>query len=182
MDITVILHCLLIVAARIVDVTLGTVRTICVVNGRRGLACVLGFCEVLVWILVVSRVISSLSNPVYAVAYALGFALGNYIGITIDRHLAFGEQVVRVFTRRGAFLAEALRTSGFVVTQISGQGRDGPVELLFIQVPRKLAQAAGDQARLHDPDCFIVVDDVRWASASMGGYRMNDWRAAGHRK
>lgn len=168
--------------ARIVDVTLGTVRTICVVNGRRGLACALGFCEVLIWILVVSRIITGLNNPAYAVAYALGFALGNYIGITIDRQLAFGEQVVRVFTRKGGFLADALRSRGFVVTILAGQGRDGPVDILFIQVPRKLAQAAGDAARQHDPECFIVVDDVRWASASMGGYRMSAWRAAEKRK
>lgn len=172
----VLLSCLLIVGARIIDVSLGTIRTICVVNGRRGVAWCLGFFEVLVWILVVSNVIENLQNPAYAIAYALGFATGNFIGITIDRRLAFGEQVVRVFTRKGAELADYLRDGGFRVTEFAGMGRDGPVQLLFIETPRRLASKAAAQARKYDADCFIVVDDIR--SASLGGtMRADDWQS-----
>jgi uncharacterized protein YebE (UPF0316 family) len=156
--------CALIVLARIGDVSLGTVRTICVVNGRRGISWILGFFEILIWIVVVSKVINNLSHPAYAIAYALGFATGNYVGITIEKYLAFGEQVVRVFTRRGAELAGQLRTAGFGVTQFPGEGRDGPVDLLFIQTPRKAAIKAAQQAKKIDEDCVIVVDDVRSAS------------------
>ena len=80
--------CILIFAARIVDVSLGTIRTICVVNGRRHVALVLGFFEILVWIFAVSKVIGDLQHPVLAVAYALGFATGNFVGITIEKRLA----------------------------------------------------------------------------------------------
>ena len=71
---SVFLTCLLIVAARITDVSLGTIRTINVVQGRRTLALVLGFFEVLIWVFVVSRVINEIRQPAYALAYALGFA------------------------------------------------------------------------------------------------------------
>ncbi len=164
MNLEVLGVCALIVVARIGDVSMGTIRTICVVNGRRGIAWFLGFFEILIWILVVSKVISNLDNFAYAIAYALGFATGNYVGITIEKYLAFGEQVVRVFTRRGAELAEHLRAGGFGVTQFPGQGRDGPVDLLFIQTPRKIAIRAAEQATRFDEDCVIVVDDVRSAS------------------
>lgn len=164
MNLEVLGICTLIVLARIGDVSLGTIRTICVVNGRRGISWILGFFEILIWILVVSKVINNLDNFAYAIAYALGFATGNYVGITIEKYLAFGEQVVRVFTRRGKELAESLRAAGFGVTQFPGQGRDGPVDLLFIQMPRKLAAKAAAQAKQFDPDCVIVVDDVRSAS------------------
>ena len=170
--------CILIFAARIVDVSLGTIRTICVVNGRRHVALVLGFFEILVWIFAVSKVIGDLQHPVLAVAYALGFATGNFVGITIEKRLAFGEQVVRVFTRKGLELAEHLRNLGLVITQFDGQGRDGPVELLFIQTPRAVAAAAARQARSFDPECFIVVDDVRAVSVALnGGFQPTDWRA-----
>lgn len=161
MNLTVLGICGLIVLARIADVTLGTLRTIMVVNGRRGIAFILGFFEILIWIMVVSNVMQNLSNPTYAVAYALGFATGNYIGITLDRILAFGEQVVRVFTRRGEDVASDMRREGYVVTRFIGDSRDGPVDLLFIQSPRRMAKRVAELARKFDPESFIVVDDVR---------------------
>ena len=156
--------CVLIVLARIADVSFGTIRTICVVNGRRGIAWIMAFFEILIWIAVVSKVITNLNNYYYAVAYAVGYATGNFVGITIEKYLAFGEQVVRVFTRKGTELAAELRNSGFGVTALVGQGRDGPVDLLFVQTLRKKAPKAAQQAHSLDPDCYIVVDDIRSTS------------------
>ncbi len=101
MDGTVLVTCLGIIIARILDVSLGTIRTVFVVKGRRGISWVLGFFEVLIWILVVSKVIGNLSEPLYAVSYAFGFATGNYVGITLEKWIAHGDQVVRVFTQEG---------------------------------------------------------------------------------
>jgi uncharacterized protein YebE (UPF0316 family) len=163
----VLVTCLMIVAARIGDVSLGTIRTVSVINGRRGVAWVLGFVEVLLWILVVSRVINEAKdNTFYAVAYALGFATGNFIGITIEQHLAFGEQVIRVFTRKGPELAHRLRGHGHKVTEFEGKGRDGPVAMLFIQTPRKRVPDVLSVAKTMDADFYYVVDDVRAAAAA----------------
>ena len=176
-------YCILIIAARVVDVSLGTIRTICVVNGRRRVAWILGFFEILIWIFAVSKVIQNLEHPAFAIAYAIGFAFGNYVGITIEKRLAFGEQVVRVFTRKGLELAEYLRGLGFRVTKFAGEGRDGPVDLLFIEIPRRIASQAAAMARRIDPECFIVVDDVRFVSASVtSGFQTTDWRAIAKKK
>jgi len=158
---------LLIIVARITDVSLGTLRTVCVVNGRKNLAWVLGFCEVLVWVIVVSKVIANLNVPAYAVAYAVGAASGSWVGITIEQRLAFGDQVVRIFTRKGREMAAALREQGYRVTEIDGRGRDGHVELLFIEVPRRQAMNVANTARTLDPQCYFVVDDIRMTSAAM---------------
>jgi uncharacterized protein YebE (UPF0316 family) len=169
---------LLIVAARIGDVSLGTIRTVSVINGRRTVAWMLGFVEVLIWILVVSRVINEVKeNTFYAIAYALGFAMGNFVGITIEQHLAYGEQVIRVFSR-SAGLAQRLRGHGYRVTEFQGRGRDGPVEMLFIQAPRKRVRDVLDVARSMDPDCYYVVDDIRIASGSRTPpHRSGGWRS-----
>ena len=164
MNAAVLGTCVLIVLARIADVSFGTIRTICVVNGRRGIAWVLAIFEILIWIAVVSKVITNLDNYAYAIAYAIGYATGNFVGITIEKYLAFGEQVVRVFTRKGEAMAMELRNAGFGVTQLVGQGRDGPVDLLFVQTLRKVAPRAARQAHKIDPECFIVVDDIRSTS------------------
>ncbi len=179
MDANLILNCLLIVLARIADVSLGTLRTVSVIYGRRGLAFALGFVEVLIWIFVVSRVIGlAQEKPVYAVFYALGFATGNFIGITIEHLFAMGEQVVRVFTRQGHLMADTLRDEGFGVTEFDGRGRDGPVGLLFIQAPRKRVGELVERAREIDPTCYYVIDDVRHSStASLHSQSPSLWRS-----
>jgi uncharacterized protein YebE (UPF0316 family) len=166
---TVVGTCVLIVLARVGDVTLGTLRMVAVINGRRWTSLILGFFEVLVWVLVVSRVITTLHDqPVYAVAYALGFALGTYIGVTIESRIAFGRQVARVFTRRVEDVAAALRTEGYRVTEFVGRGRDGPVGMLFIETRRRDIRELLGLARRLDPECYYVVDDIRTASSMVG--------------
>lgn len=158
---------LLIVVARVADVSLGTLRTVAVINGRRGAAWSLGFVEVLIWVLVVSQVIATVrDNWVYAVAYAFGFATGNFIGITIEQYFAFGRQIVRVFTRNGAPMALTMRENGFAVTEFDGRGREGPVTMLFVEIERRGAQRVAELARSIDPNCFYTIGDIREASNS----------------
>ena len=179
LTVAVVLTCVLIVAARIADVSLGTVRTMVTIQGRRGLAISLSVVEVLIWVFVVSRVIQSLgAQPIYGVAYALGFALGTFIGMEIEQRLALWRQVVRVFTRLGPELAQALRNDGYGVTQFDGYGRDGPVQELFVAVERKRTRHVVARARALDPACYYMVDDIREASTA----RIDGVRRAGHRK
>jgi len=112
MDWTVILTCGLIVVGRIVDVSLGTLRTVMVVTGRRGMAFILGFCEVLIWITVVGQLIANLDHWTYYPAYALGFALGCFVGMTIERRLP---RTFRGVRRRGRKPREVAAFQGWWV-------------------------------------------------------------------
>jgi uncharacterized protein YebE (UPF0316 family) len=174
----VLFWCGVIILARIGDVSIGTIRTIMTIQGRRGLAITLAMFELTIWVFVVSRVINEISKqPVYGVAYAIGFALGTYIGMTIEQRLALGRQVVRIITRQGPELAQALRATGLLVTQFDGYGRDGPVQELFIEVERKQTRKVIARARELDPKCYYMVDDIRTASTEearveeAGGWR-----------
>ena len=151
--------------ARVTDVALGTFRFSLVVSGRRGVAWLVAFIEASIWLLAASRVFTNLGDPIFAVAFALGFATGTFVGMTIERALALGDQVVRVFTPQGAAMAEKLRAEGYRVTRIQGEGRDGPVDLLFIQVQRRAANELIARAREIDETCFYVIDDVRAVGA-----------------
>lgn len=167
MTASILANCLLIVLARIADVSLGTVRTVAVIHGRRHFAWLLGFVEVLIWVLVVSAVIQQISQHwAYPVAYALGFATGNYIGITIEQYFAYGHQVVRIFTRQGEEMSRKMRERGLPVTMFEGQGRDGPVQMLFIETQRKSSSDVVRHARSIDGACFYLVDDIRAVSQS----------------
>ena len=72
---------LLIFMARICDVSIGTLRIIFVSKGKRNIAPVLGFFEVLIWITAISKIMENLDNYVNFVAYAAGFATGNFVGM-----------------------------------------------------------------------------------------------------
>jgi uncharacterized protein YebE (UPF0316 family) len=152
----------LIFVARVLDVSLGTLRTIAVVRSRGILASVLGFCEVSIWIVVITQVMRSLDNPWNMLGWALGFAAGNAVGIQIERRLALGWLVVRILTRdRGAEVAAALRELGQRVTEFAGHDPDGDVSLLYTVAARGMVPRLLGAARGIDPDCVLVSEDVR---------------------
>lgn len=175
----VVLTCLVIVIARVADVSLGTLRMVSVINGRRWSSWALGFAEVLVWIVVVSEVIKTINqSPLYPLAYAFGFATGSFLGITIESRLAFGDQMVRLFTRTPG-VAAMLRNEGFGVTEFDGRGRDGPIQMLFIQTPRRDVPKVLARAKALDAACYYLVDDVRLKSdesgSGMRGWGLGRW-------
>lgn len=183
MDSSLVLGSLLIIVSRIADVSLGTLRTVFIVSGRRVVAFLVGFVEVLIWVVVVSSVVKNFHQPAYVVSYALGFALGTYAGMTFERWLQLGDQMIRLFTRRGAEMAAALREIGFVVTEIPGMGRDGPVSLLFLETKRRMTSRALEAAEEIDSTCYFVVDDVRTAAPrNLPLYAPTGWRGIAKKK
>ena len=88
---------ILIFLARICDVSIGTMRIIFVSKGKKNIAPVLGFFEVLIWITAISKIMQNLDNYVNYIAYAGGFATGNFIGMLIEERLAMGILMIRVF-------------------------------------------------------------------------------------
>src|SRR6185295_10468435 len=108
MTTAVALTTILIVLARIVDMSLDTVRTVSIVQGRRLFAASLGFVQALIYICAIAKVLTDMSHPTYALAYALGFALGTYLGIVVEQRLAFGNQLVALYTGKGREVASAL--------------------------------------------------------------------------
>lgn len=179
----IVLTSILIIVARIADVSLGTMRTVAVINGRRLVALTIGFFEVLIWVTVVRAVIHNLGNPVYAISYAGGFALGTFVGVTLEDRFGTGKQVVRVFTRRGEELARELREQGFVVTVFEGSGREGPISMLFVEATRQAMRRILDEVRRIDPECFYILDDVRFSSGKRGRFHQpTGWRSVGKRK
>ncbi len=146
--------------SRVMDVSLGTVRTISIVGGWIRLAVIMGFFEVLVWIAVVAQVIQRMNeSPWLMLAYAGGFAAGNAVGIKVEQRLAFGSVVVRMVSQKsGNRIAEKLRANGHVLTTFLGQGRDGYVTLIYISCKRKESIEIIAAAQDIDPSLFYVIE------------------------
>lgn len=151
---------------RIVDVSLGTVRTIAVVQGKPKLSLVLGFFEVLIWMTSVSQVLYGVrSNPVLLIAYAGGFAAGNAAGIQIERLLAWGTVEVRIISTGWADeIANALRRDGWRLTTFQGEGRDGPQKLVYAICPRRKMRKFLAVAKSVDSNVMYSINAVRESS------------------
>ncbi len=177
MDLSVITTSILIFFARVTDVSLGTLRTAYVIQGRRELSWILGFLEVLIWVYAVSEVIHNLTQPIYAISFALGFSTGNYLGITLEKWFALGSQIIRVFTHEGEKISATLRAKGLRLTSFTGNGRDGPIDMLFIGAPRRKVPEIQLAVRELDPKSYIMVDDLRADQASILLHQPTGWRA-----
>lgn len=171
---------LAIFALRVVDVSVGTIRTLSIVEGRTVLAVLLGFVEVLVWITVVAQVIARLSeSPVLPLAFAGGFAAGNAIGIWLERKLAFGTAVLRVISgSNGNAIADAFRREGASATTYVGASGNGDVTMIHAVCRRRQAQGLVDQARSLDPSLIFTIDRAgAWFDGTRVVSHPTGWRA-----
>lgn len=156
---------LLIVIAKIIDVSLGTIRIILVSKGSKSLAPLLGFFEVLVWLIAIGQVMQNLTNPVNYIAYAFGFSLGNYFGIIIEAKLALGQVVVRVITKLDAtLLIKYLKEANFGVTIVDAIGAKGPVHMIFTVIKRTKIDNVVKIIKEYNPNSFYSIEDIRFVS------------------
>ena len=148
--------------ARIFDVSLGTIRIIMIARSRRTIASLLGFFEVIIWLVAVSQVLSHLNNVVSYIAYGAGFAAGNYIGISIENRLAIGMQAIQIITDENLkALSMLLRQEGFGVTNLEAKGQKGQMDFIYVVTSRKRTDEVLSIVREFDPKSFISVTDIR---------------------
>ncbi|MCG2590152.1 DUF2179 domain-containing protein [Rhodohalobacter sulfatireducens] len=156
---------LFIFLARILDVSLGTLRIIFVSKGMRGKATILGFIEVLIWIVIVAQIFQNLDNWINYVAFAGGFATGTYIGMFIEERMKMGVQIFRIIVgEESENLAQKLNEAHFRVTEIDGKGKYGPVKILFTVAKRKRWHDLAEVVNQHAPEAFYSVEDVKHVS------------------
>lgn len=156
---------------RVTDVAMGTMRTVYILQGRRIRAAVIGFFEVLIWIFVVSQVVSAISNWVLMIGYAGGFATGTYVGLWLENRFAIGYAQLRIISRNfGEQIAAALWEKNFGATIVRGHGRAGEIDLIFSIVPRRHINRCVQIANSIDKDSFVSVSDSRYLFRGyMGG-------------
>ena len=148
--------------ARVCDVTLSTTRTILIVRGERLKAALIGFFEVLIYVLVLNAIFNNLDNVGNLIAYAVGFATGNYVGGIVEEKLAIGIQYIQVITMKEPLkLAELLREQGYGVTVLEGSGRSGPAFVLETLVERKQTKAFSGIVADWDEHVFMIVSDAK---------------------
>lgn len=160
---------LIIFLARVTDVTLSTIRMLMVMQGRKTQAAIIGFFEICIYVTALSKVVNSLDNIGNLFAYAFGFACGTYVGMTIENRIALGNLSAQVVLKgdNNVELVGALRESGFGVTVLEGQGREGNRKVLHLVINRKDLDKFKNIVYAYDDEAFITVSSIDPIS---GGY------------
>lgn len=161
---------ILILFAKIIEVSLRTIRTVLLIKGERRIAATIGFFEILLWISIVTQVISDLSDdPLKAVTYALGFSLGIYIGSILEEKIGIGlsEIEANVKASDSKELVDELRKEGFAVTEIRAEGQEADRVILSLFVQRTKVNQVVYKITSIQNTAVITTSDVKPIS---GGY------------
>ena len=151
--------------ARVVDVSLGTLRIVFVSKGLKYIAPLIGFFEVIIWLIAIRIIMQNLNNVMCYLAYGAGFAMGNYIGIYLENRLAIGRAVLRVITHMDASgLIKALIEKGCGVTNITAQGSSGNVNVIYMIIRRSDFESITSLIKKFNPRAFYTLEDVRFVS------------------
>ncbi len=155
---------ILIFIARIMDQTIGTLRLIFISKGMKNIAPVLGFFEVIIWLLAIGQIMQHLDNWLCYIAYGAGFAMGNYIGILIEEKLSLGTSIIRVvLPNESPELIAALKTQNFGLTILDAEGAVGKVKILFSIIRRKQTPAFLNLLHEYNPSAFYTIEEVKEA-------------------
>jgi uncharacterized protein YebE (UPF0316 family) len=149
---------ILIMCMRICDVSIGTMRTILVVQGKKYYAALAGFFEVLIWVFAIRYIFQHLDFIPNLFGYAIGFGLGNIIGVTLEQKIGLGFSQLTIISRHYTDkIADTLRKSKFGVTILPGEGGAGGVSIIVLIVQRSKQKKVVELIESIDKEAFITI-------------------------
>lgn len=168
-----ILEYSLIFVARVFDVSLSTIRMLLLVRGRKYPAAAVGFLEASIYIAALSRVLQNVNDPLKILAYGLGFASGSLLGSAIEEKLAIGHVALQVIPTEGTGdeLLSALRTTGYGVTVLEGEGMTGTKMIFMVSTDRKTLPRLSSMIEEFSPGSFVTVLETREVLGGVIPYR-----------
>lgn len=166
----VVIDLFLILFARVIEVSIGTLRVILMNKGYRIISSILAFIEVLIWVFVASSVLEGINeNPIKAIVYSIGFASGVYLGSIIENKVALGTILIQAILPydKGLEIAAILRNDGIAVTTVNAEGKDSNKIVLMIYSKRRGKEIIINKIESLEKTALIVSNDV---STLHGGY------------
>jgi len=165
--------CILVCLAKIVEISIQSLKTCMMVRGQRAKAAGLGFLECVIWGLVVSTIIGTLGdNLLLLLFYCIGYAAGLFIGSTIEGKLALGTSSLELIAGDDSAkkIISYLKDNNFGYTVFEGHGSKDKMNMILIVLARKeMKKVLSDVRRECDGKVFVVASDV---SKYAGGHGM----------
>ncbi len=163
--------CLIVCAAKIIEITIQSLKTCMMVKGQRLKAAGLGFLECSIWGLVISTIISTLGdNLVLLVFYCAGYATGLFLGSTLENKIALGTSNLEIIANAESTekIIAYLLERGMGYTVFEGRGSKDRMNMVFIVLARKdVSRVLAELRHACDGKLFVSVSEV---SKYAGGY------------
>lgn len=157
--------------AKVIEVSLTTLRLVFVSKGERLYASSIGLVEIFIWLQVASVVLNDINeHPSKMVMYGLGFAVGNYIGLIIEEWIGLGYSNIEIIAsqQNGKDISMKLRDLGYAVTTLNGQGRDDNKLIMTIYVKRKNQNKVLKHIKQTNLDCVITITETQKTYGGFG--------------
>ena len=165
--------CFIVCAAKIIEITIQSLKTCMMVKGQRLKAAGLGFIECTIWGLVISTIIGTLGDNLFLLAfYCVGYATGLFLGSTLENKIALGTSSLQLIANDEytAKIIDYLQQNSRGYTVFEGYGSTDKMNMIMIVLPRRDATPMLKHIRkICQNNVFVVVDDV---NKYAGGYGM----------
>ena len=165
--------CFIVCAAKVVEITIQSLKTCMMVKGQRLKAAGLGFLECTIWGLVISTIIGTLGDDLFLLAfYCMGYATGLFLGSTLESKIALGTSNLQLIANdeNTEKIIGYLKENERGYTVFDGHGSTDKMNMILIVLPRKDAGRVLKEIRkLCDNNVFVVASEV---SKYAGGYGM----------
>jgi uncharacterized protein YebE (UPF0316 family) len=153
---------LLIFLARVCDMSLDTIRVIFMSKGIQYLPAIIGFFEVIIWLVAIGQVMNNLTNVVCYIAYGAGFATGTFVGMALEEKLSLGLTSVRIIAKEDPVeLVQFLRSHNYGVTSIDAEGGRGKVKMVFTIIKRQDLKHVVGIVKDFNPNAFYSIEEVK---------------------
>ncbi len=158
--------------AKIVEISMMTFRYVMITKGERLIGSIIGFFEVMLWLLIVSNVIANIKeDPIKLFVYALGFSIGIYVGSLLEEKIGIGTLKIEAIVAADYGIANEIRKSGYAVTVVEGKGMNYERELLIMNIRRKEAAKVVDIVKKLDKEAVITASDIKPVHGGFGMLR-----------
>ena len=132
--------CAIVCFAKIIEITIQSLKTCMMVKGQRVKAAGLGFIECVIWGVAISTIIGTLGdNPFLLLFYCIGYATGLFLGSTIENKIALGTSNLELIAgiESTEKIIEYLKKNNRGYTVFEGRGSKDKMNMIFIVLPRK---------------------------------------------
>lgn len=154
-----LLLCLEVFSARILDVSIGSIRTVYLIKQKNIIACILAFVELIIWFYVARETLTrSDISFIVVISYALGYAVGTYIGGLINKYYINGNLMVLVFTNKSITpLKKLLINNGYGMSSIALKDKK---ELLLVEIKKKELKRVRQLIKSIDNNAFVIINET----------------------
>ena len=159
-----LLICIKIFLARIVDVSLGTIRTIMTIKRKTLIASIIAFVEVFIWFVIAKEALNIPINTIWIpFAYSLGYASGTFIGSFISNNIVNDEIILQIIIDKNNIFINNIRKKGYRVSiiELKNSYDYKSKELLLIQTKRRKLNELIKYITNNTDHSFMLVNEVK---------------------